>query len=272
MFTKTLGKKMTTNTVLMDVDQRGVATVTLNRAEKHNALNAEMVALLHKNFVELSNTRDIRLLVLAANGKTFSSGADLESMRSMAGFSLEKNQEDARALADMLHTLNFLSISTIAKVQGSAFGGALGLISCCDMAVSCSMANFSLSETKLGLVPAVISPYVVAAIGQRFARRYFQSAEVFDAERGFTMGLLSEVVCEDSLDKKVEQLITVLLKNGPAAMREAKQLVFDVSNAPITNELIEHTSNLIAALRVSKEGQEGLTAFLEKRSPAWVRS
>ncbi len=190
----------------------------------------------------------------------------------MASYTYEENLRDSRALATMLKTLNFMSKPTIARVQGAAFGGAVGLVSCCDMAIASERANFSLSEVKIGLMPATISPYVVAAIGQRFARRYFTTAERFNAETAAQLGLVSEVVVEEALDPCIDILVKALLANSPAAVKEAKQLVFDVAEREITDELIEETSKRIAAIRVSEEGQEGLTAFLEKRQPNWITS
>jgi methylglutaconyl-CoA hydratase len=169
----------------------------------------------------------------------------------------------------MLKTLNFLPRPTIARVQGAAYGGAVGLVSCCDIAIGTARASFALSEARIGLVPATIAPYVVAAIGQRAARRYFQSAEAFDAQTALRLGLLSEIVDEEALDRRIAELVDTLLANSPAAVGAAKQLVFDVTHRPLTEALIEETSALIADIRVSAEGQEGLSAFLEKRKPRW---
>ena len=188
----------------------------------------------------------------------------------MAEYSYTENLRDSKALAEMLRLLNFMPQPTIARVQGAAFGGAVGLVSCCDMAIAASAATFSLSEVKIGLVPATISPYVIAAIGERAARRYFLTAERFDAQRAMQIGLVNEVIDAEQLDAKVNQLVEAMLANGPNAVMAAKQLVFAVSGKPIDQSLIDHTCEVIAAMRVSEQGQEGLNAFLEKRKPIWI--
>jgi len=188
----------------------------------------------------------------------------------MAEYSYTENLRDSKALAEMLRLLNFMPQPTIARIQGAAFGGAVGLVSCCDMAIAASAATFSLSEVKIGLVPATISPYVIAAIGERAARRYFLTAERFDAQRAMQIGLVNEVIDAEQLDTKVNQLIETLLANGPNAVMAAKQLVFAVSGKPIDQSLIDHTCEVIASMRVSDQGQEGLNAFLEKRKPSWL--
>ena len=210
-------------------------------------------------------------MVLGSEGKSFSAGADLEWMKRMASYSYEENLRDASALALMLKTLNEIPQPTIARVQGAAFGGAVGLVSCCDMAVAASAASFSLSEVKIGLVPATISPYVIAAIGQRAVRRYFVTAERFDAHRAMEIGLVNEVVDAEQLDQEIDRLIDALLANGPEAILAAKRLVFDIAGKPIDQQLIDSTCETIAAIRVSEQGQEGLQAFLEKRKPHWLK-
>ena len=211
----------------------------------------------------------IRVVVLQANGKSFSAGADLNWMKRMADYSLEENQRDGFALAAMLEKLNSLNKPTIARVQGAAFGGAIGLIACCDIAVGTKLAKFCLSEVRIGLIPATISPYVIEAMGARVCRRYFQTAEVFSARRARRLGLLSECVTEDELNSTIDTLISQLLKNGPQAMARAKVLIRDVAYQPVTDELMQDTSQRIADIRVSEEGQEGLQAFLQKRTAAW---
>jgi methylglutaconyl-CoA hydratase len=210
-------------------------------------------------------------MVLGSEGKSFSAGADLGWMKRMASYSYKENLRDAGALALMLKTLNQMPQPTIARVQGAAFGGAVGLVSCCDMAVAATNASFSLSEVKIGLVPATISPYVIAAIGERWARRYFLTAERFDAQRAMQIGLVNEAVNAEQLDQQINSLIEALLVNGPEAVMAAKQLVFDVSGKPIDQNLIDHSCEVIAAIRVSEQGQEGLNAFLEKRKPHWTK-
>lgn len=261
---------MTEDNLLLTIDNRGVATLRLNRPELHNAFDDTLIADLTDALEKLADNDRVRVLILASEGKSFSAGADLKWMKRMARYSYEENLADANALAKLLKTLNFFPRPTIARVQGAAFGGAVGLVSCCDIAVASTRASFSLSEVKIGIVPATISPYVVAAIGQRAARRYFTTAERFSAETAVQLELVSEVVEEAQLDEVVNKLVESLLANSPAAVRTAKQLVFDVANRPIDDELIVDTGKIIAAIRVSQEGQEGLSAFLEKRKPGWV--
>lgn len=255
--------------VLFEVDERGVATVTLNRPEKHNAFDDALIKELTNIFKKVGEDKNIRVMILAANGKSFCAGADVNWMRRMADYTFEQNVADANALANMLWELNYLPKPTIARVQGAAFGGAVGLVACCDMAVGSKLSKFCLSEVKLGLIPATISPYVIDAMGARVARRYFTTAEVFSARRARRLGLLSETVTEEELDSTIDDLVQHILRNGPAATAAAKQLVFDVSHQPAEEELLEKTSLRIATIRVSEEGQEGLKAFLEKRPPNW---
>ena len=261
---------MTDQNVLVAIDKRGVATVTMNRPEKHNAFDDTVIAELTRAFEQLAANDSVRVMVLAAEGKSFSAGADLGWMKRMASYSYEENLRDANALATMLKVLNNLPFPTIARVQGAAYGGAVGLVSCCDMAIATARASFSLSEVKIGLIPATISPYVIAAIGQRASRRYFVTAERFSAEQAARLGLVSQLVDEASLDDSVNALVETLLGNSPAAIRAAKRLIFDVENRVVTDELIADSSERIARIRVSAEGQEGLGAFLEKRPASWL--
>jgi methylglutaconyl-CoA hydratase len=251
--------------VTSKIDERGVATVTLNNPDKHNAFDDVIIAELQSAFLAIDENDDARIMVLAAAGRSFSAGGDLNWMKRMASYGYDENLQDARALANMLRTLNSLSKPTIARVQGAAFGGAVGLVSCCDIAVGSKRASFSLSEVRIGLVPATIAPYVIAAIGARAARRYFLTAERFSAQQALELGLLSSLVEEDQLDQQVESFIAALLDNSPVALGIAKQLIPAVVNQPIDESLIEKTSEIIASIRVSPEGQEGLSAFLEKR-------
>lgn len=258
--------------ILYEVDNRGVATITLNRPHKHNAFDDVLIKELTELFKQAGTDNQVRVLVLAANGKSFCAGADANWMKRMAGYSFEENVADARALATMLHTLNTLPKPTVAKVQGSAFGGAVGLIACCDMAIGSKMSKFCLSEVKLGLIPATIAPYVIDAMGKRTTRRYFTTAEVFSARRARRLGLLSEAVTEEELDSTVDELIEQLLKNSPDALSAAKKLIFDIADHNGDDEeLMEKTSLRIATIRVSEQGQEGLSAFLEKRRPNWIQ-
>lgn len=255
--------------VLFNVDTRGVATVTLNNPDKHNAFDDQVIAELNDLFVQIASRSDIRVMVLASTGKSFSAGADLGWMKRMAQYDYEQNLKDANALAQMLYHLNALPQPTIAKVQGAAFGGAVGLAACCDMVVASDQANFCLSEVKLGLIPATISPYVIAAMGERACRRYFVTAERFSAKAAQQLGLVSEVVAIDALAHQTEQLIASILNNGPMAVGAAKQLIVDVAGQPVNNDIMADTSARIAAIRVSEEGQEGLGSFFERRAPNW---
>lgn len=257
-------------TVKSNIDSRGVARVTINNPDKHNAFDDQIIAQLTRAFKAIANNTDVRLMILDSVGKSFSAGADLGWMQRMADYSYAENLSDSRALAEMLKTLNSLPQPTIARIQGATFGGAVGLVSCCDMAIATERASFCLSEVKIGLVPATISPYVIAAIGQRASRRYFTTAERFDAQTARQLGLVSEVIDADKLDSAIEDIVTALLANGPIAIKHAKQLIFNISGKPIDTALIEQTCEVIAATRVSDEGQEGLNAFLEKRSPKWI--
>ncbi len=257
------------STVLYEVDDRGIATVTLNNPDKHNAFDEHIIASLTESFQRASQDQSVRALVLQANGKSFCAGADLGWMKKMAGYSEAQNLDDAEKLAAMLHALYAMPKLTIARVQGAAFGGAVGLVACCDIAIGSKLSKFCLSEVKLGLIPATISPYVVEAMGARVCKRYFQTAEVFSARRARRLGLLSEVVAEEELDQHINDIIRQVLNNGPRAVTAAKALVDHVKYRPINAELRTQTSDMIAKIRVSEEGQEGLNAFLSKRAPAW---
>jgi methylglutaconyl-CoA hydratase len=257
--------------VITTIDERGVATVTLNRPERHNAFDDAIIEALRQAFDDLAGRETVRVVVLASEGTSFSAGADLGWMKRMAGYDYEHNLQDAWQLAGMLRALYQLPQPTIARVQGAAFGGAVGLVSCCDMAVASERSSFALSEVKIGLVPATISPYVIRAIGERAARRYFTTAERFDAARALQLGLLSEVVAEQDLDAALDQLVAAILGNGPAAVRAAKELIEVVADRELDTNLVEETCTRIAHIRVTNEGQEGLGAFLEKRSPNWLQ-
>lgn len=256
--------------VIYSVDERNIATVTLNRAEKHNAFDDEMIKELTRVFKKAGDDKSVRALILRAEGKSFSAGADLNWMKKMASYTEAQNESDALALATMLQTLYKMPKPTIARVQGAAFGGAVGLIACCDIAIGSKLSKFCLSEVKIGLIPATISPYVVEAMGARVCRRYFQTAEVFSARRARRLGLLSESVTEDELDSTIDNILSNILKNGPQAVAKAKDLAQWVSTQEINDALLIKTSKLIAQVRTSEEGQEGLSAFLEKRSASWV--
>lgn len=267
---------MTTQTqtqkVLFDVDRYGVATVTLNNPDKHNAFDDGVISDLTNIFIEISQRDDIKVMILASTGKSFSAGADLGWMKRMASYDYDENLADANALAYMLKTLNFLPQTTIAKIQGAAFGGAVGLASCCDIVIASNKASFCLSEVKLGLIPATISPYVVNAIGQKACRRYFQTAERFFADKALQLGLVDEVVAIEKLTDSVDNMVNTLLANSPEAIKQAKQLALDVAYQNIDDALLTITSERIASIRVSEEGQEGLSAFFEKRAPKWQKT
>jgi methylglutaconyl-CoA hydratase len=259
-----------TDSVLLHTDSHGVATLTLNRAEKHNAFDDVIIADLTTKLKKLDADETVRVVVLTGAGKTFSAGGDLNWMKSMAKFSEKENMEDAMKLAELMEVLDGLSKPTIAKVNGPAYGGGVGLVACCDIAICTEVAKFALTEVRLGLIPAVISPYVIAAIGERQARRYFLTAEPIEAKVAYNMGLVHEVVTPDILDETVNMLAAALLKGGPQALIAAKRFIAEQAGVD-SKTVKKKTSELIAKLRTSKEGQEGLTAFLEKRNADWIK-
>ena len=247
----------------------GVATVTLNRPEVRNAFDEHLIAELTDLFQELDQDDGVRVVVLGGTGKSFSAGADLNWMRRTAEYSKAGNFEDALRLARMMRSLDTLSKPTVAKVHGAAFGGGIGLVACCDLVVAAESAVFSFSEVRLGLLPAAIGPYVLAAIGSRNARRYFLSAERFSADEARRIGLVHEVVPAAELDARVETLLAELLKGGPQAQRTCKAFLADIQGKPLDEGLTHYTSERIATRRASEEGQEGVNAFLDKRPPNW---
>ncbi|MBT3305469.1 MAG: enoyl-CoA hydratase/isomerase family protein [Alphaproteobacteria bacterium] len=259
---------MSDDIVLTEISD-GRALVTLNRPNVHNAFDDVLMARLIAELQALENDPSVRAIVLAAAGKSFSAGADLNWMQRMAGYSEEENLADAQGLADLMKTMNGLSKPIIARIQGAAFGGGVGLIACCDIAVAAETAKFTISEVKLGLIPAVISPYVVAAIGERQARRYVLTAERFDAKEAYRIGLVHSVVAAEDLDAAVDELVGAICANGPEAVAEAKKMIADVARRPYDDGLIADTAARIARIRVSPEGREGLSAFLQKRKPGW---
>ena len=249
----------------------GVATITLNRAGVHNAFDDALIADLTAALGDCERNPAVRFVVLTGAGTSFSAGADLNWMRGMASASEADNRTDSLRLGNLMRTLNFLAKPTVARVNGAAYGGGVGLVACCDIAIGVDNAKFSLSEVKLGLVPAVISPYVMAAIGPRQARKLFVSGEVFDASTAARLGLLHETATPDQLDAAVDRVLHFLAKGGPIAQAEAKQLALRIGG--MTRETAEHVdaqnAQLIARLRVSAEGQKGLSAFLDKRAADW---
>lgn len=260
------------HTLICSTDKRGVLTLCMNRPEVHNAFDADMIQELTAALKAVDQDDAIRMIVITAKGSCFSAGADLNWMRSLVKASQDENERDALRLADLMRTLNYLSKPTIARINGAAFGGGVGLIAACDITVAVDNARFGLTEARLGLVPAVISPYVIRRIGETHARRYFLSAERFDSQRAYDIGLVQQIVSSEQLDEVVEDTIGQVLKGGPAAVSHGKQLVFEIAghNADTQKITDEHTARLIARLRVSREGQEGLAAFLEKRKPDWI--
>ncbi|MDX1453001.1 MAG: enoyl-CoA hydratase-related protein [Oleiphilaceae bacterium] len=247
--------------------ESGVATLTLNRPDKHNAFDDSVIAELLAHLNTLAKREDLRVLVLKAEGKHFCAGADLAWMKRMVDLSYDDNQADAKQLATLMQTLEDFPAPTVCRVQGAAYGGAIGLIACCDIAIASNDARFCLSEVKLGLAPATIGPFVVKAMGARICQRLFITAEVFKATLAQQYGLVHECVPRDELDSAIERTVSHIISTGPQASRAAKALVKTVS---VPGDHMAYTSDLIARLRVSEEGQEGLSAFFDKRSPNWV--
>ncbi|HWH41673.1 MAG TPA: enoyl-CoA hydratase/isomerase family protein [Usitatibacter sp.] len=254
------------------IERQGpLGLVTLNRADRHNAFDDTLIAELTEALRALEAEDGIRIVILAAAGRSFSAGADLNWMKRMAAYSMDDNRRDALALGELMRTLAHLAKPTIARVQGAAYGGGVGLVACCDIAVATQDATFSFSEVKLGLIPAVISPYAIAAIGERAARRYFLTGERFEAAEAWRLGLVHELCRDaDDMDEKIGTIVDGLLACGPVAQREAKELVRAVAGRPVTSALIQDTAERIARMRSSPEGREGVGAFLEKRRAAWI--
>jgi methylglutaconyl-CoA hydratase len=255
--------------ILVSTDARGVATLTLNRPAVHNAFDDALIAELTSSLRRVAAETALRVVVLTGSGQSFSAGGDLNWMRRMAQFSDAENRADAMALATLMRTLDELRKPTVARVNGAAFAGGLGLVSCCDIAIAAEDAVFSLSEARLGLVPATIAPYVVAAIGPRAARRYCLTAERFSANEALRLGLVHEVAPRASLDAAVEKIVAALLEAAPGAQARAKRLIAEVQSRPLGDATMALTAQVIADARASAEGREGLAAFFEKRKPAW---
>ncbi|MBB5203212.1 methylglutaconyl-CoA hydratase [Inhella inkyongensis] len=261
-------------TATLKIDEQGaVARVTLNRPEVRNAFNDGVIAELTAAFVELGGRSDLRVIQLVAEGKAFCAGADLNWMRAMADYSWEENHQDAGRLAQMLWTIYRCPIPVIARVQGDVYAGGVGLVACADIVVSTAAAGYCLSEAKLGLLPATIGPYVVKAIGERQARRYFTTAERFDAATAKALGLVHEVVPGvEALDAKVAELTGLLCANGPAAVRACKKLALDLAEAELTEATRDDTARRIADIRASAEGRAGVQSFLNKQPLPWTLS
>lgn len=260
----------TFNTIELEYAEKGFATLWLNRPEKNNAFNAEMIRELVLAIDQVQANKNLRFLLLRGRGKHFCAGADLAWMQQSAQLDFNANLNDARELAELMYSLYHLKLPTLAVVQGAAFGGAVGLVACCDMAIGAHDAVFSLSEVRIGLAPAVISPFVVKAMGERATRRYAMTGERFSGERARELGLLSETYAAAELDDALHGWLDNLMLNSPQAMRASKDLLREASSASVTPALRRYTENAIARIRVSPEGQEGLNAFLEKRKPRWL--
>ena len=249
--------------------EAGIARVTLDRPEVRNAFDDALIAALTGVFLQLGNDKAVRVVVLGGNGPAFCAGADLNWMKRMAGYGYAENLADAQALATMLAALDRLPQPTIARVHGPAFAGGTGLVAACDIAVGTPEAKFCFSESKLGLSPATISPYVIRALGERMARRYFLTAEVFDAAEAYRLGMLSFLTTPEKLDAAIDDLTTHLLAGGPQSHTKIKDLIRTVSRRPIDEALSAETAQRIAEIRVSAEGREGIASFLEKRKASW---
>ncbi len=260
---------MTSDNLLTRIDPDGVARLTLNRPEIHNAFDDALVAELTATLKRLDADPQVRVIVLTGSGQNFSGGADLNWMRRIAVHSERENPEDSIKLAELMQALDSFSKPTIAAVRGAAVGGAVGLVACCDIATATEEASFRFSEVRLGLIPAVISPYVIAAIGPRQARRYFLTAERISAHEAHRLGLVHEVVSYGELEESAQRMAREILRGAPAALVAGKQLVAEVARRPIDEPLRLQTAERIAALRASPEGREGVAAFLEKRKPSW---
>jgi methylglutaconyl-CoA hydratase len=257
-------------TTLEITRRNAIGIVALNRPDVHNAFNDVLIAELTAACETLGEDPDVRMVILTGNGPSFCAGADLNWMKKMAGYSRAQNVADAAGLAEMLRALNELPKPTVARVHGNVFGGGVGLVACCDIAIAAAESAFSLSESKLGLIPATISPYVVEAIGARQARRFFLTGERFEAAEAYRLGLLHDIVPFAQLDDRVNETLGPLMLAGPAAQRECKALIRAVAHKPIDDSVIADTVQRIATVRASPEGKEGVGAFLGKRSPSWV--
>ena len=255
---------------LQVVQANRVATVRLNRPDVRNAFNETAIAEITQAFRALGADEGVRAIVLAAHGPAFCAGADLNWMKKMASYSHEENRADAAQLAEMLRTMYFCPKPVVARVQGDCYAGGMGLVAACDIAVAVDEVHFCLSEVKLGLVPATISPYVIKAMGENAARRYFLTAERFSASEALRIGFVHAAVKAEALDATVDDIVKALVSASPNAVKEAKRLVQEVAGAPLTDALIADTAERIAVIRASDEGREGVRSFLEKRKPSWL--
>jgi methylglutaconyl-CoA hydratase len=257
--------------ITLDIQRKGaVARVFLNRPDVRNAFNDGVIAELTAAFRELGQDASLRAIVLGGHGKAFCAGADLSWMKAMAGYSWEQNRDDAQALADMLWAIYSCPLPVVGRIHGDCYAGGVGLASVCDVLVAAEGVHFCLSEAKLGLLPATIGPYVIKAMGEQAARRWFVTAERFSATRAAAFGFVHEVVGADQLDARVDEIVAALVANGPQAVKACKRLVQDLASRPIDDALRADTARRIADIRASDEGREGVRSFLEKRSPAWL--
>jgi methylglutaconyl-CoA hydratase len=265
-----MSKSTATSRVLTNVDDYGNVTITLNRPEVHNAFDPEMVTALTETLADIAADDSIRAVVIAGAGKSFCAGADINHMRQSAKFTKAQNYKNASESARMFHALYTLNKPTIAAVHGAVRGGGCGLIAACDIAIATRTATFRLSEVKIGVIPAMISPYVIAAIGERQARRYMLSGEEFDCAEAWRIGLVHDLVEEEYLATCVGEMLGQLYSSGPKAVQAIKQLIPQSAHSPIGNGIVNETAQIIADIRATPEAQEGLTAFLEKRKPSWT--
>ena len=262
---------MKEDSVLLDATRVGVAVITLNRPEVHNAFNALVIERLNDILDELRGADGVRVVLLEGTGKNFSAGADLEWMRAPADYTHADNLEDARSLSGMLNRLHTLPQPTIALVSGAARGGGVGLIAACDMAIATRDASFAFTEAKLGLIPATIAPFVMHTIGERAARRYFLTSEIFDVDEAHRLGLVQSIVEDkDALAQESERMVTQIFQNPPGALHAAKDLIQAVATHADYERMLDNTAHRIADIRATEEGKEGVAAFLEKRKPSWV--
>ena len=260
---------MTYETLNVAIDGK-LATVTLNRPDVRNAFNDKTISEITDAFRALAKEADVRAIVLAANGPAFCAGGDLNWMKKMAGYTHAENNADAMLLAEMLRTIYMCPQPVIAKVHGDCYAGGMGLVAACDIVIAADVANFCLSEVKLGLIPATISPYVIKAMGEQASRRYFLTAERFGAAEAHRIGFVHELATPETIDTKTAELAKALLGNSPNAVREAKTLVRDVAGRPVDDALLADTALRIANIRASEQGREGVQSFLEKRKPSWL--
>lgn len=261
---------MSTPSVLTEIGANGIATITFNRPDLHNAIDESVIAQFNEGLRRVAADPAARVVVIAGNGKSFCAGADLNWMKRTAAYSEEQNYRDALEFTEILSLLDTMPKPTIARVHGPAYGGGVGIVSCCDIAVGTPEAAFSFSEVRLGLIPAMISPYVVAVIGERYARRYMLTAERIEAAEALKIGLLHEVVDAGQLDAKIGAIVEQCLRGGPASIARSKELIAAVAHGAIDQAKRDYTARMIAATRASAEGKEGIGAFLEKRRPAWT--